>query len=492
MIQQFFNRLGYYKPRKRKFAGADTGRLFHSWAVTNYSADSELRKDLRTLRSRSRELANNNDYAKKFFRMVKTNVVGQKGIRLQSMAMQDNNQPDDKARKKIEDGFLDWSRRGVCDITGKYSFRDIQNLVISSVARDGEALIRYIRGVDNEHGFSLQLIEADHLDDMYNDKLANGNKVKMGIELDEWSRPVAYWVYPVHPGDLLYGQTFHERVRIPAEDLIHIYLPYRISQSRGLPWLHSAMTRLNMIGEYEKAELIAARLGAAKNGFYYSDGGGEYVGDDVENGSPIQDAEPGHYELLPPGMKFESNNPDHPTTAYKDFIKTILRGISSGVDVSYNYLGNDLENVNYSSIRAGVLDERDVWRDLQAWLSEHFLQVVFEEWLSLALLKQSVKLQISKIDYWKSAKWQARGWQWVDPLKDAMSSIEEIKAGLKTASMVAAEKGLDLEEVYAELAREKDLQEKYGIKVSYDLDALEVLAKIQEILSKIEDQNEKN
>jgi lambda family phage portal protein len=236
-----------------------------------------------------------------------------------------------------------------------------------------------------------------------------------------------------------------------------------------------------MVGAYEEAELTAARVAACKGGFYETpEGSDEYVGDGKAANNPIQEAAPGVYEVLPEGWKFQSNDPTHPTTAYKDFLKTLLRGISSGVDVSYNYLASDLENVNYSSLRSGVLDEREVWRDIQAWIAEHFHQVIFEEWLKTALLKQAIRLPQSGYDRWVNVKWQPRGWQWVDPLKDAMTNIKEIEAGTNTASKIAAAKGDDLEENYIELAREKKLREHYGITTNYDLSVLEVIDKIKD------------
>ena len=481
MINKLLNRFGYHKKVKRQFAGANTGRLFHSWTTSSSSADSEIKNDLKTLRARSRELAKNDDYAKKFIRMVKTNVIGKNGIMLQSKALTENKKPDELARVKIEQGFKAWSKKGVCEITNKYSFRDVQNQVMTSIARDGEVLVRIIRNSDNEFKFSLQLLEADHLDDRYNDTLASGNKVKLGVEYNEFGRPVAYWIFEQHPGNTFYGLGYGQRIRVDANDMIHLFIPMRLSQSRGIPWMHAAMTRLNMVGGYEIAELTAARLAAAKNGFYETPpGSDEYIGDDKVDKNPMQEAEPGIYEVLPEGWKFTPNDPQHPTTAYKDFLKALLRGISSGLDVSYNYLANDLEGVNYSSIRAGVLDERDVWRDIQTWISEHFHQVVFEEWLKMGLLTQAIRLPQSGYDRWINVKWQPRGWQWVDPLKDAMSNVKEIEAGLKTAGDIAGEKGRDLEEIYIELEREKKLREKYNLQTNYDLSVLEIIDKIKD------------
>jgi lambda family phage portal protein len=140
-----------------------------------------------------------------------------------------------------------------------------------------------------------------------------------------------------------------------------------------------------------------------------------------------------------------------------------LRGIASGLDVSYAYLANDLTDVNYSSIRAGVLDERDVWRDVQAFMAEHVLQPIFEEWLEMALLTQKINLPFSKLEKFKKARWQPRGWQWVDPEKDVNAKIMSIENNLETGADIAAEQGKDLEEIYQQLAIEKELKKKYGL-----------------------------
>lgn len=469
-IQRVFKRFGYVPQTARRniFAGVSTDRLYSSWTTTNYSADNELYNSLKTLRARSRELERNNDYAKKFLRMVRSNIVGQNGIRLQSQVMSDNGKAADEiARLKIEDAWARWCAKGICDVTGGYSFRDIQKLAASTIARDGEIFIRLVRGFDNPFKFALQLLEADHVDEQYSDLLSNGNRIKMGIEYDEWGRPVKYHVYRQHPGDFFpLTAGYGERIAIPAGEIIHLFVPVRPSQTRGLPWMHAAMTRMNMLGGLQEAELVASRISAAKGGFYTSQRGEEYTGDDSENGSPIQEVEPGIFETLPQGWGFQPFDPQHPTTAFPAFVKSLLQGISSGLDVSYNYLANDLEGVNYSSIRAGVIDERDVWRDLQSYIIEHFLIPVFNTWLEMSLLSGAVNLPFAKIEKFKRVKFQPRGWQWVDPEKDMQAKILAMNSGLDTGADIAAEQGKDLEEIYEQLAREKELRERYNLKLN--------------------------
>ena len=45
-----------------------------------------------------------------------------------------------------------------------------------------------------------------------------------------------------------------------------------------------------------------------------------------------------------------------------------------------------------------------------------------------------------------------RGWQWVDPLKDAQSALLEISMGINSPQRVAARLGRPYEEILAELA----------------------------------------
>lgn len=474
LLTRFSRRRDLSRPARRSiFNAADTGRLHSSWTTTNHSADAELYNNLSTLRARSRELVRNNGYAKGFVGMVSANVIGHKGIRLQSQVMQGDS-ADDLARLKIEEGWRRWSgqrQEGAfwCDVTGRHSMRDIQRLVVHHLVTDGEVLVRKVRGASagNPFRFSLQLIEADHLDHNYNDTLTSGNKVKMGVEVDGWGKPAAYWLFPKHPGDARFGYAYGERVRISADEIIHLYIPSRISANRGLPWMSASMTDFNMLGGYIESELVAARVAAAKMGFFKrQEGHAAYQGDDTEDNAPVVDADPGTFEALQDGWDFVPWDPTHPNTAFADFLKGILRGVAAGLGVPYFKLAGDLEAVSYSSARVGELDARTVWRELQQYLVENFLEPVFMEWLRWALLTREVNLPMAKFDKFAVAEWRPRGWQWVDPQKDANAKLIEIQNGWSNYSEVAAEQGKDLEEVARQYAADVKTLEKYGVIIA--------------------------
>jgi len=445
----------------RAFSAARVDRLTASWLATTNSINNELRGDLDRLRARSRDLAKNNDYARKFKKMVVTNVIGPNGFKLQARVMNSASTADALANDAIEGGFADWSRRGVCEITGRMSFTDLCRAVIGDVAIDGEFLVRKIRGkaARNTYGFALQHLDIDRLDTNLNrTQSGSSNAIVMGIEIDAYRRPVAYHLFTSHPNDGISGGRTREAV--PADDIIHGYIVEYAEQIRGAPWMSSAILTMHHLGEFEQSALLAARKGADTLGFFVSpDGLPPATDTEGADGDPIQVSVPGHYDTLPDGYDFKAYDSKYPDAMLESFTKSFLRRMASGLNVAYNSLGNDLEGVNFSSIRSGVIEERDQWMTVQGWFADAMLEQVHGDWLSLALLNNALTmpngspLPAAKRDKFAAHQWQGRRWQWVDPLRDIEASLAAIRAGLTSPYTIASQMGLDLDDVIADLAR---------------------------------------
>lgn len=120
-----------------------------------------------------------------------------------------------------------------------------------------------------------------------------------------------------------------------------------------------------------------------------SERGDGYEGESTEDEyNPVMNVEAGTFEQLPEGVSFTSFDPQHSTNQFGTFVKQIIRSVASGLNISYASLSNDLESVNYSSIRQGALEERHYYKSEQRFLIEHFLQPVFEVWLLMAILSR--------------------------------------------------------------------------------------------------------
>ena len=60
--------------------------------------------------------------------------------------------------------------------------------------------------------------------------------------------------------------------------MLHVFLPERAHQTRGVPMLATAIGALKMLHGYREAELVAARVAASKMGFITSPDGDGYTG----------------------------------------------------------------------------------------------------------------------------------------------------------------------------------------------------------------------
>ena len=469
--KRVFNRRKKARPLNlRSYAGAQKGRLFADFFSNSKSADAELAPALRTLRDRSRELARNDSYVKRYLALLSANVVGTKGIRLSCKARDDNGQLDIVGNQIIEREFARWCKKANCTVTGKLSFIDAQKLFIETLARDGECLVKHVKTKDNPFNYSIQFIEADHLDEELTEIAGNNNKIRMGVECSPVGRPLAYHLFKNHPYDTdSYASPGQKYIRIPADEMIHAYMQERPEMTRGVPWTATAMDKIHTLNGYRQAELTASRLAACKMGFYTSPGGDGYVGEDYEDTySPIMEAEPGTFEQLPSGMDFKSFEPNHPTSAFDAFEKAILRGISSGLNISYHSLANDLSSVNYSSIRAGSLEDRAQFGVIQEFVVAHFIEPIFREWLEMAMTTNQIPLPMTRFDkFAESATFIPRSWSYVDPQKEIQANILGLKSGQVTMADIQSTYGRDVEELFEQHDREKKLAEQYGVSTAF-------------------------
>ena len=474
-IMDIFRRSSKAKPSKRNYAAAAKGRLFADFVGSNRSADSEIRWALRDIRNRSRDLERNNEYFRRYLQLLRVNVVGENGFNVQVRGRNPDNSLDRAGNNIIEGAWREFSRMGGPTVDGKMSMVDLCNHIITGMARDGEVFLQIVKGNYLRHGIAVQVIEPDRVDEEKNELAPNGNSIRMGVELDKKTRrPIAYHVLTYHKGDYDYMLPANERKYevIPASEMMHIYKPDRAGQTRGVPWSTAAITSLKMLHGYREAELIAARTGAAKMGFFTSPAGDGFTADgfdDVDNTVPIYDAEAGSFHQLPAGVDFKAFDPSHPTSAFADFEKSILRGIAGGLGVSYTSLANDLEGTSYSSIRQGALEERDFYKTLHRFMIDHFLDPLYRLWLEHVMGFGYIPIngEAKMFKFTQDVTWRGRGFQWVDPLKEMNAAVVGLQNGIISHSDIAANYGRDAEDTFAQIQRDKEMADQFGLSMAY-------------------------
>lgn len=458
---------------KRLYAGAKSGRLMFS-APTS-SADTELYTSLPSLRNRSRALVRDVVYAKRAKTVVINNVIGS-GVGMQAQVVNRRERLLNDVNDSIEEAWKQWMRAETCHTGGGLHFHDFERACMGEVFEAGEVFIRMHRTPFGKGRIplALELIEGERIADDFEIKAPSGAQVTMGIEHDGFGRPVAYYIHSRHPGDLRYtqGMRNNDIVRVPAADVFHMRMSERWPQTRGVPWLHAAINRLNQLGEFEEAAVVAARIGASKVGFFENPEGDVGIADGAEaDGTPSMTVEAGEFSQLPPGYKFSSWDPNYPNEVFDPFTRACLRGIAAGVGVSYEAISRDYSQSNYSSSRLALLDDRDLWKTVQSWWVRSFREPLHRQWLQAAVLSRSIP-GIDMTEYavnpakFEAVKMKPRGWSWVDPTKEVAAYKEAEKAGYitKTAIIAATGGGDDIEDVITTRRRELDMLEEYDIQ----------------------------
>lgn len=460
------------KNRVRKYMAAQTSRLHMGWITQPSLIDADIKGGLTKLRARSREEAQNNGYYKGFLRDLQENVVGHQGVQLISKPMDSDTQVDLDAKRTIERHWRLWGKKEQRPELSGMAFKQFCKLVIRSAAQDGEVFIWERKGTTvNAYRYSVQIVEPGAIDVGLNvDQTTGGNTIKMGIEFDSSRFPVAYHVLSSEK-DLeffLQPSTGRKTVRVPNDQMIHLFLNDGVWQSRGVPWIHPALIRFNQLAKYEEAELVAARAGASKMGFITdAEDGTGYTGDvdedEADDDFLYEELEPGMIGRLRAGQTFTGFNPDHPNSGFKDFVKINLRGIAAALGESYNQFSQDLEGVSFGSLRQGALSERSVYMGLQEWIIEEALDRIFANWLEMALIAGAITnrngkaLPVDRLEKFLEHEWQPRRWDWIDPLKDTTADRLQQQDLTMSRSERIRKRGRQPVEVFQEIAEENAL-----------------------------------
>src|SRR5512147_1804453 len=443
----------------RNYEGARVGRRTEGWAVAGSSANAEIGTALSRLRDRSRDLVRNNPYAAKATQAVVSNLVGT-GIMPRARSA-------DAGANESADRL--WARFAeACDADGLTDFSGLQALVVRAMVESGECLVR-IRDRRSEDGLAvplqLQLLEPDHLDASRTGDLPNGGFVVQGVEFDALGRRRAYWVFPVHPGEIaMFRKPSLTSQPVPAASVLHLFDRLRPGQVRGVPWFAPVILKLRHLDEYDDAELVRKKIEACFAAFVTGADDEETLGaaSSDTDGRRVESFEPGMIEYLAPGKDVKFATPSH-AGGYGEYMRVQLHAIAAGIGLTYELLTGDLSQVNYSSIRAGLLEFRRRMEALQ-WqlLVPGLCRPVWQRFVTTAQVIGA--LQAGTID----AEWTAPRFEAVDPLKDIQADILAVRGGLMTLKEAIARQGYDPAHVLAEIGATNAELDALGIVLDTD------------------------
>lgn len=453
--------------RRRSFAFGQSDHTTADFYGGSLTADQAIYQAVRIMRNRARTLERDNSHIRKFLSMAQGNIIGAKGIRLQSKAgeiIAGKFVEDKLAQQIIESAFADFSKKANFSVNGRLGRRRFAQICLRRIFVDGEALIRIHRG-SGKYGIQYQMIDSELLDHTLNQpRGANSNEIRMGVELTATGAPVAYHILsstpPAYGSAALMGS---EHIRIPAAEMRHIYIQERPGQTRGFTWFVSAGLRAKMLDGIEKAVTVGYRVAASKMGFLSPNE--QYEGEDLDAADVPTDVEPGMIDLLPKGVTLENFDPAYPNGDFGSLTKTVIRDMAAGLGVSYPSLGNDFSGVSYSAGQIGVGDDLAFYSDLQQLWIEEFEEPVADEFIVFSITASILKLPISKIWKFKAVKFQPPRRKPIDALKTHNAQRVALGDMSRGPFAIAAENDQDFEDVVDEFTRAKQLLDTAGLPI---------------------------
>lgn len=425
----------------RRFDGAAGGR--RGFGIGSFhSINPEVAAAGATVRVRARYLANNNPFVSNAVANWTANLVGA-GI------VPTAKHSDQETRKLIGATFNTWADDA--DADGRTDYWGLQADIARGVVLDGEAFLHMLQTDD---GLRIRLIPPELIDESMTRELGDGRMIVQGVEFGHDGRRVAYHVFPQRPTDQF--ANYAPPVRIPAEDICHVFKPLAAGQVRGISWLAPIILPASEFDQLIDALLMGVKIAALHAGFVTDlNNSGSLPYDGSQSGSVLETGiEPGTLKFLPAGLDVKFNSPQQAKET-PAFIRLNLQALAAGLGLPEHLLSGDLTGANYSSLRAGLLPFRQRVEQVQYGVFvPQFLRPVWRRALTVAVFTGELSaddFESNLRDYMAVEFIMPRPMQ-VDPQKDVDATIAEIEAGLTSRRKAVAERGWDLDELDAEIA----------------------------------------
>lgn len=434
----------------RAYDGADTGYRLETKGLLSGSSDKLAQREVRILRQRSHDLCRNNPIAITAQGTLRNQWIGT-GIKVKWDSKVVQKEWDKFARSPSIDG---WS-----------NMYGLQSLWASSYFESGEVFTRMViqDSKDRKVPLLLQTMEAEQLP-MTVMSGQSPLQSRYGITFDAWGKPLVYNFLKHYPNESVYGE-FSGIVPVDSRDVLHIFQRTRPGQWRGIPLLAGSMLPIYEMDELQDATLVRQKAAQGVGWVVYTeDGLSPTLLGNIESPYSSQDdkkSDETRLERIKPGgihyLRSKEKVVFATTEDIGDNLTVLLqyqtRLVAASLEVTYEQLSGDLTQVNFSSIRAGMVEVRRKAATIQqlVFITQGMKPLV-ERFQELGGIYASEEFLTAK------CKFVLPKWDWVDPLKDVQADLLEVRAGFSTMAEKLAERGVeDAEEHIARLIEEQNL-----------------------------------
>ncbi|AJP72272.1 phage portal protein [Sphingomonas hengshuiensis] len=430
----------------RAYDAASYNRRTANWNRQTNSINGETLRYRKTLAAAGWDLFQNNKYAAAGVRQQVAAIWGD-GIAVQIT------HPVKRVRERAQADWDRWAESKVDDLGDWYGHGkvDIIEMIVG-----GEGLTVW-QGDRNDGPFNSIVGKSGvELDASKNFRLTDGGKIVQGVQYNSQNRRTGYWLFGEHPNDPL--GTGRPSQFVDAAYVDHMFERVSHGQARGVSWLGAVAMTLQDIAEIEDARRLSEKIQnclsliitpAEGQGTSPLGVQGVAPGSGPADGArPLGESiSPGMIARTLPGEQVQVVNPQ-PSNATVQFLQQQLAGVSANM-VPYHLMTGDVSQANYSGLRAAMNGSYGLLDDWQQ-------NVVIPLKCKPAVMRRMQRLAWQTGD----ARFLDVGMTFalpvrrlVDPVKDLLGELMEVRAGWKLTTKAMAERGLNGEAHIREIAR---------------------------------------
>lgn len=465
--------------------------FFSGWQPALRESREDVRVAWSKAAARATDLIQNSGFVAGGIDQSTAQVVGT-GLRLNAM-------PDAEALgmtageaavlgRTIERRFELWADRPIeCDIEGRRTLGQNAAAAYRGWMATGEivALLPFRARAGGQYMTKLQLLPSSRLaqtsvqPDLY-----------QGVRLDGDGFPLAYRITTPRQ----WGGT--DEVEIRARDsagrprVVHVF-DGLAGQVRGITPMASALRVTRQFDQLADATLTAALIQAILVGTFTSDAPTEEAMEAMRGASEKKGSTPlddfmaargawydntkidlgrfGKIAHLFSGDRLEFHGAKHPNEQYEKFASFLLREVARCMGLTYEDLTGDYRGSTYSSVRMATAAMWLIVLTRRSFVVAPLMQAAYEAWLEEEIDSGAIAFPggldgfLARRTAASRSRWRGTGKPQADDLKTAKAHQIWKQIGVMSDETIANELGVDLEDLYEQLEREREMRAERGL-----------------------------
>jgi lambda family phage portal protein len=349
----------------------------------------------------------------------------------------------DDLDNKIQDLWDEFSSNP--EVTGQMDMRELQQQMVDAllfygdcglIVNDGQ--VQFVDGsrICNPPGQSTSSEAAQY---------------QNGVEVDAIGKPISYTV-----GERING-TMRESRTIPARDFLPFFRRVRPVQYRGIPELAPILNTLQDCDEYDRVEMIAAKVSASlsvavkrENSYEFELQNRLEASEQDEIGN-LEQFEPGRFHYLEPGEDINviSSN-GRPNVDGIQWVSYLLRKAGSAVGIPLEFLLMEIGGSSFSASQGVVLQYQQTIESYQSDIIR-VMNRLYRRWLGQKMADGVIEPGEAPTPF--KCRWQRPAFRWINKAAQVKADMEYFRAGAMSLDDITAPFGYTAEDVLTRKAQ---------------------------------------